>query len=69
MTSVNLLLHNANHLFSRENVERLSNTLDNLQQTTGAIAEQRGDIKVVMQQLMSEQTGGRGAGANHRADA
>ena len=52
MTSVNLLLHNANHMFSRENVERLSNTLDNLQQTTGAIAEQRGDIKVVMQQLM-----------------
>ena len=59
MTSVNLLLHNANHLFSRENVERLSNTLDNLQQTTGAIAEQRGDIKVVMQQLMqvSKQAG------------
>lgn len=52
MTSINLLLHNANHMFSRENVERLSNTLDNLQQTTGAIAEQRGDIKVVMQQLM-----------------
>ena len=52
MTSINLLLHNANHMFSRENVERLSNTLDNLQQTTGAIADQRGDIKVVMQQLM-----------------
>ncbi|TLG87230.1 MCE family protein, partial [Pseudomonas edaphica] len=50
MTSINLLLHN--HMFSRENVERLSNTLDNLQQTTGAIADQRGDIKVVMQQLM-----------------
>ena len=59
MTSINLLLHNANHMFSRENVERLSNTLDNLQQTTGAIAEQRGDIKVVMQQLMqvSKQAG------------
>ena len=52
MTSINLLLHNANHMFSRENVERLSYTLDNLQQTTGAIADQRGDIKVVMQQLM-----------------
>ena len=60
MTSINLLLHNANQLFSRENVERLSTTLDNLQQTTGAIAEQRGDIKVVMQQLMqvSKQAGG-----------
>ncbi|RWW90790.1 hypothetical protein BHE74_00000986 [Ensete ventricosum] len=52
MTSINLLLHNANRMFSHENVDRLSNTLDNLQQTTGAIAEQRGDIKVVMQQLM-----------------
>ncbi|EZP68162.1 MCE family protein [Pseudomonas sp. P7] len=52
MTGINLLLHNANEMFSSDNVERLSKTLDNLQQTTGAIADQRGDIKVVMQQLM-----------------
>src|SRR5471030_3367410 len=32
MSGINLLLHNANEMFSRENVERLSNTLDNLQQ-------------------------------------
>jgi len=52
MTSINLLLHNANRMFSRANVDRLAKTLDNLQQTTGAIADQRGDIKVVMEQLM-----------------
>ncbi|MBN2978061.1 ABC transporter permease [Pseudomonas fluorescens] len=52
MTGINLLLHNANAMFSSENVDRISKTLDNLQQTTGAIADQRGDIKVVMQQLM-----------------
>ena len=59
MTSINLLLHNANDMFSAQNVERLSNTLDHLEQTTGAIADQRGDIKVVMQQLMqvSKQAG------------
>ncbi len=52
MTSINVLLHNANSMFSAENVEHLSNTLAHLEQTTGAIADQRGDIKVVMQQLM-----------------
>ena len=59
MTSINLLLHNANRMFSPANVDRLSGTLAHLEQTTGAIAEQRGDIKVVMQQLaqVSKQAG------------
>ena len=53
MTSVNLLLHNANSMFSPENVERIGNTLEHLEQTTGAIAEQRGDVRLAMQQLAS----------------
>ncbi|EPL08346.1 MCE family protein [Pseudomonas sp. TH05] len=51
MTSINLLLHNANRMFSRENVEHINNTLANLEQTTSAIAEQRGDLRLAMQQV------------------
>lgn len=53
MTSINLLLHNANEVFSPDNVQRLSQTLEHLEQTTGVIAEQRGDIRQAMQQLAS----------------
>ncbi|BBP73996.1 MULTISPECIES: MlaD family protein [Pseudomonas] len=51
MSGINLLLHNANAMFSRENVEHVSQTLDNLQQTTGAIAGQRDDIRQTLQQM------------------
>ena len=51
MTSINLLLHNANRMFSRENVEHINNTLANLEQATSAIAEQRGDLRLAMQQV------------------
>ena len=51
MTGVNLLLHNANQLFSPENVDRVGSTLDNLQKTTASIAEQRNDLRQLMQQL------------------
>jgi phospholipid/cholesterol/gamma-HCH transport system substrate-binding protein len=53
MAGVNTLMHNANLLFSTENVDRISNTLEHLEQTTGAIADQRGDIRQAMQQLAS----------------
>jgi len=53
VTNINLLLHNANRLFSRENTDRLSATLENLQQTTGAVAEQRQDISNAIKQLSS----------------
>ncbi|RON02840.1 ABC transporter permease [Pseudomonas brassicacearum] len=53
MSSVNLLLHNANQMLSPENVDRLSGTLENLQQTTASVAEQRGDLRQAMQQLAS----------------
>ena len=51
MSSVNLLLHNANRMFSAENVDRVSSTLAHLEQTTGTIAEQKDDIRQAMQQL------------------
>ena len=53
MAGVTTLMHNANLMFSTENVERISNTLEHLEQTTGTIAEQRGDIRQAMQQLAS----------------
>ena len=51
MANINMLLHNANQLFSEENVSRVSKTLDNLEQTTSAISSQRGDISQTLKQL------------------
>lgn len=51
MAGVTSLMHNANLMFSTENIARISKTLDHLEQTTGVIAEQRGDIRQAMQQL------------------
>lgn len=50
-TNINQLLHNANAMFSSDNVTRISKTLDHLEQTTGAIADQRNDISQTLQQL------------------
>ncbi|QAX82556.1 MCE family protein [Pseudomonas sp. DTU12.3] len=51
MSGITALLQNANQMFSSENVERVSKTLAHLEQTTGTINDQRGDIKQAMQQL------------------
>ena len=51
VTNINLLLHNANRLFSEENATRLGTTLEHLEQTTGAIAAQRDDISQAIRQL------------------
>lgn len=51
VTNINLLLHNANRLFSADNVDRLGATLQNLEQTTGAVAAQREDISLAIKQL------------------
>lgn len=51
VTNINLLLHNANQMFSESNIERLSNTLANLEQTTGAFANQKGGISDAIEQL------------------
>lgn len=51
MSSVSRILNNANQMLSPENVDRLGKILENLEQTTGAISDQRGDIRQAMQQL------------------
>ncbi|WP_369988995.1 MlaD family protein [Pseudomonas xanthosomatis] len=51
VTNINLLLHNANQMFSERNVEHLSNTLANLDQTTGAFASKKGGIADALAQL------------------
>ncbi|MGB9091413.1 MAG: MlaD family protein, partial [Pseudomonas farsensis] len=51
VTNINLLLHNANQMFSERNVEHLSNTLANLDQTTGAFASKKGGIADTLAQL------------------
>ncbi|MGE7993168.1 MlaD family protein [Pseudomonas sp. NPDC089554] len=51
VTNINLLLHNANQMFSARNVEHLSNTLANLDQTTGAFASKEGGIADTLKQL------------------
>ncbi|PWE42246.1 MlaD family protein [Pseudomonas prosekii] len=53
MAGVTALMHNANQMFSPDNVERISKTLEHLEQTTATIADQRGDIRRAMQQLAS----------------
>jgi len=51
VTNINLLLHNASQMFSESNIDRLSNTLANLEQTTGAFANQKGGISDAIEQL------------------
>ncbi|AZL71654.1 MCE family protein [Pseudomonas sichuanensis] len=51
VTNINLLLHNANQMFSETNIEHLSNTLANLDQTTGAFANQKDGIGAAISQL------------------
>jgi phospholipid/cholesterol/gamma-HCH transport system substrate-binding protein len=49
--NINMLVHNANLLFSEDNATQLSKTLTNLEQTTAAFSDQRGDIRTAIQQL------------------
>ncbi|AIL59359.1 MlaD family protein [Pseudomonas alkylphenolica] len=51
LTNINMLVHNANQLFSEDNAKSLSNTLNHLEQTSAAFSEQRGDIRTAIQQL------------------
>ncbi|WP_085627250.1 MULTISPECIES: MlaD family protein [unclassified Pseudomonas] len=52
VTNINLLLHNANQMFSEDNIGHLSNTLANLDKTTGAFAGQHGSIAQAIEQLV-----------------
>ncbi|HEN8710124.1 TPA: MCE family protein [Pseudomonas putida] len=51
VTNINLLLHNANQMFSENNIDRLSNTLAHLEQTTSAFANHKGGISQAIEQL------------------
>src|SRR5690606_5659751 len=51
VTNINLLLHNANQMFSETNIDRLGNTLANLEQTTSAFANHKGGIAQAIEQL------------------
>ena len=51
LSNINMLVHNANQMFSEDNATQLSKTLNHLEQTTAAFSEQRGDIRTALQQL------------------
>ena len=51
VTSVNDLLVRANEVLSRENIDRISKTLDNLQGITGTVNDQRADLSNALKQL------------------
>jgi phospholipid/cholesterol/gamma-HCH transport system substrate-binding protein len=51
MSSITQLVHNANSMFSAENVGNITRTLEHLEQTTGSLADQRDDIRQMLKQL------------------
>jgi phospholipid/cholesterol/gamma-HCH transport system substrate-binding protein len=51
VTNINEVVARANMLLSPENSERISRTLEHLDQATGAIASERDDIRQLLQQL------------------
>jgi phospholipid/cholesterol/gamma-HCH transport system substrate-binding protein len=69
VTNINLLLHNANQMFSEDNIEHLSNTLANLDQTTGAFADQRRHRRGHRTAGAGRQAGQRHPGRDPGADA
>ncbi|UVE19451.1 MCE family protein [Pseudomonas sp. LS44] len=51
VTNINRLIANANRMFSSENIDRVSSTLENIEQVTSTVAGQRGEIQQTLQQL------------------
>lgn len=51
VTSVNDLLIRANEVLSRDNIDRISKTLENLEGITGTVNEQRADLSAALKQL------------------
>lgn len=51
VTNINEVVAKANMLLSTENTEHISRTLEHLDQATGAIADERDDIRQLLQQL------------------
>lgn len=58
LAQINQLVNNANAIFSSENVDHISHTLRNIEQTTRVLAEQRNELRSTMRHLMnlSQQT-------------
>ncbi len=51
VVNINEVVARASELLSRENMDRVGRTLDHLDKATGAIADQREDIRQLLQQL------------------
>ncbi|MDZ4338031.1 MAG: MlaD family protein, partial [Pseudomonas sp.] len=51
--NVTRLLNRANQLFSRDNIGRISRTLENIEQTSASVAEQRDELRTALQQMSS----------------
>ncbi len=51
MLNINEVVAKASHLLSDDNVQHINNTLAHLDQMTGAVAEQRDEIRQLLQQL------------------
>ncbi|WP_114240523.1 MlaD family protein [Dyella sp. C9] len=51
MVNINEVVARASALLSPENMDRISRTLDHLDKATGAIADQRDDIRTLLKQL------------------
>ncbi|WP_297841274.1 MlaD family protein, partial [Pseudomonas sp.] len=51
MTGINQMLHNTSQLFSAENVQSLTLTLQHLEQATSVVADEREDIRQSLKQL------------------
>ncbi len=51
LSGVNGLLHKANEMLSSNNVKTLTRTLEHLEQATGAISDQRDDIRQALKQM------------------
>ncbi|WP_415754232.1 MlaD family protein [Pseudomonas leptonychotis] len=49
--SVTRLLNRANKLFSRANIGRISRTLENIEQTSASVADQRDELRQALQQM------------------
>ena len=47
--SVTRLLNRANQLFSRDNIGRISRTLENIEQTSASVSEQRDELRTALQ--------------------
>lgn len=50
-TNISNLINSVNRMFSQENADRVSRTLDHIDQATATIAEQRDDIRKIVREL------------------